>query len=112
MRLAAILRILGALALLASAGCAKKADQASARSGATPRQVLRIGNGSEPQDLDPQAITGIPEHKLVSALFEGLASEDPKDLHPVPAVAESWETSPDGLVYTFHLRANAKWSDR
>jgi len=45
------------------------------------------------------------------ALFEGLASEDPHDLHPVPAVAESWEISPDGTVYTFHLRASAKWSN-
>ncbi len=26
-------------------------------------------------------------------------------------MAESWEASPDGLVYTFHLRANARWSD-
>jgi oligopeptide transport system substrate-binding protein len=29
----------------------------------------------------------------------------------VPGVAESWEISPDGLVYTFHLRANARWSN-
>lgn len=76
-----------------------------------PPQILRIGNGGEPQDLDPQAITGIPEQKVMSALFEGLATEDPKDLHPVPGVAESWDISPDGRVYTFHLRSNARWSN-
>ena len=45
------------------------------------------------------------------ALFEGLVTEDPKDLHPIPGLADRWEISADGLVYTFHLRANAKWSD-
>lgn len=74
-------------------------------------QVWRVGNGAEPQDLDPQAITGVTEHKLMMALFEGLASEDPHDLHPVPAIAEAWEISADGLTYTFHLRENARWSD-
>jgi oligopeptide transport system substrate-binding protein len=98
-----------------TSGCSRKdaaAGQSSAAAGAkSVPQVLRIGNGTEPQDLDPQAITGVPEHKLMMALFEGLASEDPKDLHPVPGVASSWDISPDGLTYTFHLRANAKWSD-
>ncbi|MCF7687583.1 MAG: peptide ABC transporter substrate-binding protein [Cephaloticoccus sp.] len=73
--------------------------------------VWRVGNGSEPQDLDPQTITGVPEHKIMMALFEGLVSEDPQDLHVVPGLAESWEISPDGLVYTFHLRPDAKWSN-
>mgnify|MGYP001317799187 CR=1 FL=1 len=74
-------------------------------------QILRIGNGTEPQDLDPQAVTGTPEHKIIMGLFEGLLTEDPQDLHPVPGVAEAWDISPDGKVYTFHLRANAQWSD-
>ncbi len=76
-----------------------------------PPQIWRVGNGAEPQDLDPQAIQGVTEDNVVMALFEGLASEDPHDLHPVPGVATSWDISPDGLVYTFHLRANAHWSN-
>ena len=76
-----------------------------------PRQILRLGNGAEPQDLDPQAITGVPEHRIIMGLFEGLVTEDPHDLHPVPGLAESWDTSPDGRIYTFHLRANLRWSD-
>lgn len=74
-------------------------------------KTLRLGNGAEPQDLDPHAVTGVTEHKIIMALFEGLLAEDPKDLHPVPAQAESWEISPDSLVYTFHLRPNLRWSD-
>ena len=74
-------------------------------------QVLHRGVGSEVSDLDPQLVTGLAEQCVVSALFEGLVTEDPRDLHPVPGVAERWEASPDGLTYTFHLRADAKWSN-
>ena len=74
-------------------------------------QVLHRGIGPELPDLDPHLATGISEYNVLSALLEGLVSEDPVDLHPVPGVAKSWETSPDGLVYLFHLRADARWSD-
>ena len=107
------LQLIVATLLVLASGCGRPDSAAGGPAAAakpTP-QVLRVGNGSEPQDLDPQAITGVPEHKLMMALFEGLASEDPKDLHPVPGVASSWDISADGLTYTFHLRANAKWSD-
>ena len=110
------------MVLALATGCTKRdstsgrstdAFSASAAAGTAAKKpmIWRVGNGSEPQDLDPQAITGVPEHKLMMALFEGLASEDPKDLHPVPGLAEKWDISPDGLTYTFHVRANAKWSD-
>ena len=69
------------------------------------------GNGVEPADLDPQTTIGDAESHIFNALFEGLVSLDPKDLHPVPGVAEKWDVSPDGRVYTFHLRHNAKWSN-
>jgi len=75
------------------------------------RMVLRLGNGSEPEDLDPQVITGVPEHHIVMALFEGLVSADPTDLHPLPGLADSWNVSNDGRTYTFHLRDGIRWSD-
>jgi oligopeptide transport system substrate-binding protein len=74
-------------------------------------QILHIGNGTEPQDIDPDIVTGVQEYHIMMSLFEGLVSEDPVDLHPVPGVAESWDISPDRKVYTFHLRNNAKWSN-
>jgi oligopeptide transport system substrate-binding protein len=74
-------------------------------------QVLHRGIGPELSDLDPHLAIGIGEYNVLSALLEGLVAEDPVDLHPVPGVAESWAISPDGLVYLFHLRANARWSD-
>lgn len=74
-------------------------------------QILHKGNGTEPEDLDPHIVVGSPEHHILSALFEGLVNLDPVDLHPVPGVAKSWDISPDGRTYTFHLRDDAKWSN-
>lgn len=90
--------------------CQPKAGDTSAASDPNAK-ILLYGNGAEVQDLDPQTVTGIPEHKVVTALIEGLVSEDPVDLHPVPGVAASWDISADGLVYTFHLRPEARWSN-
>lgn len=46
-------------------------------------------------------------------MFDALLGLDWKNdvLVPIPALAETWETSPDGLTYTFHLVKNAKWHD-
>lgn len=110
--------LLTLVAAVLMAGCGKNAPVSSdakggkaAAGGMAPQQIWKVSNGTEPQDLDPQNITGVPEHKLMMAFFEGLAAEDPKDLNPVPGLAERWEISDDGKVYTFHLRANAKWSN-
>ncbi len=73
--------------------------------------ILHYGNGSEPQGLDPHVVTGVPENKLIRALFEGLAVKNPYTLEPEPGVAESWDVSEDGKVVTFHINPNAKWSN-
>ena len=67
-------------------------------------------NGAEPETLDPALITGQPEGRVASALFEGLTSFNAA-AKPIPGVAARWEISPDGLVYTFHLRPDARWSN-
>ena len=74
-------------------------------------QVINIGNGGEPKDLDPHIVTGIPEFHILHNLFEPLVGKDPKTLAPIPGVAESWKMSKDGKTYTFKLRKNAKWSN-
>ena len=66
--------------------------------------------GTEPQSLDPALVTGVPEGRVIRGILEGLTTSDPQTLEPLPGVAESWEISDDGLVYTFHLR-EARWSD-
>jgi oligopeptide transport system substrate-binding protein len=74
------------------------------------RQVLRRGNGSEPQSLDPHKSEGVPESNLQRDLYEGLTVEAP-DGSVLPGAARSWDISEDGLVYLFHMRENARWSN-
>ncbi|MCC7441694.1 MAG: peptide ABC transporter substrate-binding protein [Bdellovibrionales bacterium] len=77
----------------------------------TKNQILHIGNGTEPADLDPHVVTGVPEHKLIMAFFEGLVMPHPKTLAPEPGMAESWSVSRDQKTYTFKIRKNGKWSN-
>lgn len=72
--------------------------------------TLNLGNGSEPGSIDPHKASGDWENRIVGELFEGLVAED-INAEPIPGQAESWTISDDGLVYTFKLRADAKWSD-
>lgn len=72
--------------------------------------VLHKGNGAEAQTLDPTHSSIIAEQFILKDLFEGLTVFDAAG-KITAGTAESWTISPDGLVYTFKLRPNAKWSN-
>ena len=74
-------------------------------------QVFHLGNGAEPRDLDPHIATSITESNILCALFEGLVIFSPDGKTVLPGAAERWDISPDGKVYTFHLRTGLKWSN-
>lgn len=70
---------------------------------------LEYGNNSEPQTLDPGKANLLDEASVIGDLMMGLTT-DAADATPIPGAAERWDVSPDGLVWTFHLR-EARWSD-
>tara|TARA_B100001093_G_C26858689_1_gene1028772 strand:- start:3513 stop:5195 length:1683 start_codon:yes stop_codon:yes gene_type:complete len=74
-------------------------------------QILHFGLGAEPQYLDPQLATSVSAHNVLSALLEGLVSENPKTLKPEPGVAESWFVSEDRKTYLFYFRKDARWQN-
>ncbi len=78
--------------------------------GSEPKADLTIINGPEPESLDPAIITGQADGRVASCLFEGLTRYRAQDATPEPGLAERWEISPDGTVYTFFLRSNLVWS--
>ena len=104
-------RLGGCLLLVAAlaGGCAKRETTVDRDQHAG---VLHLGIGSEPADLDPQTVTGTGDAKIIQSLFEPLVSFEPGTLAPVPALAERWDISADGLAYTFHLRPDARWSNQ
>lgn len=75
-----------------------------------PVQVLHRGNGTQPEGLDPHITEGVPSSTVQRDLFEGLVARA-ADGSLIPGGAERWETSEDGLTWTFHLRAAARWSN-
>ena len=74
------------------------------------RADLVIVNGPEPESLDPAIITGQADGRIALTIFEGLTRYNETNATPLPGLAERWDTSPDGRVYTFYIRTNAVWS--
>jgi oligopeptide transport system substrate-binding protein len=66
--------------------------------------VLAGGESTNPREYDPATTFGSGDKRI----FSGLVSFDPQ-LRLTPDLAERWDVSPDGTVYTFQLRANAKF---
>lgn len=71
---------------------------------------MTIVNGGEPESLDPHIIVAQADMRIVSGMFEGMTRTEPVEGRAVPGLAERWEISPDGRIYTFHLRTNLTWS--
>ena len=62
------------------------------------------------ESLDPQQATDGTSFEVIADYTDGLMQMD-ADGQAVPAIAESYDLSDDGLTYTFHLRSDAKWSN-
>ena len=105
--IAALVKSLMVLAAaLVLAGCGNKVQRPACPVG---KVCLEYGNNAEPLTLDPQKSNLIDEAAIISDLIVGMTTDAP-DGSPTPAMATSWETSADGLVWTFHMR-DAVWSD-
>ncbi len=66
--------------------------------------------GPDPITLDPACASDAGSAEYIVEVFSGLVSFD-KDLKIIPDIAQSYETSDDGKVYTFHLRSNVLFHD-
>ncbi len=60
----------------------------------------------DPPTLDPHLTTDATSGQIIIEIYGGLVTID-RDLNIVPDLAESWDISPDGRVYTFHLQPGA-----
>ena len=98
------------LILLILTGCSGE-HQINMLDRANRQQILHINIGAEVQDIDPHIVTGVPESRVISALFEGLTTKDGQTLVAQPGMAESWQVSADGKTYIFNLRDDAYWSN-
>ena len=72
--------------------------------------TIVINMGAEPLTIDPNLNTLNVVSAMLFHTFESLTKIDSNG-NVAAGMAESWDISEDGRVYTFHLRTNAKWSD-
>ena len=75
----------------------------------TDDRTLLRGNAAEPETLDPTQSSGTQESEIMGDLMIGLTTHDPA-CKAITGMATHWETSGDGLIWSFHLR-EALWSD-
>ena len=94
-----LLSVLLIIALMTSVfvGCAPKEPS-----------VLKWNIGADPKTIDPGLNGASDGGDVINQTFEGLVREKSGVIYP--GIAESWETSADGLTVTFKLR-KSKWSD-
>jgi oligopeptide transport system substrate-binding protein len=96
--------LLAAPAAALIAGCrGRDAD------GGTSAILLR-GNGPDPDSLDPHRARSTESMAVLRDTFEGLTRLD-RSAAPIPAAAVAWGVSADGLVYTFRLHPDLRWSN-
>ena len=93
-----------------TAPAAAASDAAPADTTAAGDSVLNVMVEVEVESLDPQVATDGTSFEVIANYTDGLTQMD-DDGAAVPAIAESWDVSEDGTVYTFHLREDANWSN-
>lgn len=76
----------------------------------TGEKILKVQVGPDPETVDPALNSAVDGGNMIIHAFEGLLTLD-ENGQLKEGQAESWETSDDGLTWTFHLRDGLKWSD-
>lgn len=72
--------------------------------------TLHRGLSSDPESLDPHKARSVQAGDVLRDIGEGLTSYSASG-ELVPGAAQEWTISADGLVYTFTIRADARWSN-
>jgi oligopeptide transport system substrate-binding protein len=103
--MAKVRRLALVCALVAVAGCGGSSTPTPPRGG----PVLRLTLLHLPSTLDPARVSDLPSVNVAHELYAGLTRFSGTGVEP--DLAESWEPSEGGLVWTFHLREGIRWSD-
>ena len=73
--------------------------------------ILVVAGASEPRTFNALVAEDAYSSGAIGMMFSGLVDYDPIWQKHVPALAQAWERSEDGLSYTFYLRRGVRWSD-
>lgn len=101
--------LMAVVALLASA-CTPREAAPGTPPAAEPATLV-MGRGADSDNLDPARTTSGESAKVIDNLFDTLVEFKPGTTEILPGLAEDWDVSPDGLVWTFHLRRGVEFHD-
>lgn len=99
-----------ALTLTAMACSSKSTAKADPAPNSTAPKVLTIRYYDNPSGFDPATIFRIENENIAFNIYDGLTTYDSVTGKIIPDLAESWST-PDNIVWTFHLRKGVQWQD-
>jgi peptide/nickel transport system substrate-binding protein len=104
--------VLTALALGGSAFAQENGeDDAEPDRNGSAKVVFTVGDTNDIDSMNPAVGLEAPAYFMYALNYDLLVNFSVEDFSPVPGIAESWETSEDGLTWTFHIREGMKWSD-
>ncbi|MFK0401968.1 ABC transporter substrate-binding protein [Microbacterium sp. NPDC090225] len=100
------------IAALALAGCvaSERGDNDSEGSGDVDGTFV-FAASSDPASLDPAFAQDGESFRVSRQIFEGLVGTEPGTADPAPLLAESWESSEDGMSHTFTLKEDVTFQD-
>jgi peptide/nickel transport system substrate-binding protein len=82
-----------------------------APAGARAQSTLAVSIAADPTGFDPEAVANNTSGFIMATVFDSLVSYKPGTTEVAPGLAKSWDISPDGLTYTFHLRTGITFHD-
>ena len=103
-------RALVYLVILAAAVAVVWQYQGVPQVGGPVASVLHRGLLTDPESVDPHKARSVQAGVVLRDIGEGLLSYSPTG-ELVAGAAKEWSISDDGLVYTFRLREDARWSN-
>jgi peptide/nickel transport system substrate-binding protein len=100
----------GVVSLLLSAAL-WGSTSASPAAAAAKAPTFTIGMTNQVDSFNPFNGIEAESFEAWSLMYDYMISWSSKDMSPQPGLATSWDTSPDGLTWTFHIRTGVKWND-
>jgi oligopeptide transport system substrate-binding protein len=110
-RLVAVAVLTSLVAFIFSCSPSSQREEFFGQTKPPSQNIFRYVTGDEPQSLDPPMSLGQGEARIYMALYDGLVEYDPKNLSPMPSLAERWDINQDSSEFTFHLRPNGRFSN-
>ncbi|MGX1793186.1 ABC transporter substrate-binding protein [Microbacterium sp. NPDC055312] len=102
-----------AVAAMLLTGCvaSQRDDDNGSKSSGDVDSTFVFAASSDPQGLDPALAQDGETFRVSRQIFEGLVGTKPGTADPAPLLAESWESSEDGMTHTFDLKTGVTFHD-